>query len=130
MYWCGTSNALSWSLHVALCSGRAWVQILQYQFFGDVGTPFEETLLCCFEERGYFWVAQGLVCKFHLVSCVEIECEKCAVCWTVSNCAVCSWTMFCCVFVLCIGGAFIALMGIVHKSVLGSLFPFRIVLPL
>ena len=39
----------------------------KYQFFGDVGAPFEETFTHRFEERGYLWVAQGLVCEFYLV---------------------------------------------------------------
>ena len=38
------------SLHVALCSGGTWVEVSRYSFGGDIGAPFEEASLDCFEE--------------------------------------------------------------------------------
>ena len=37
-------------LHVALCGGGTWVEVSCYSFGGEIGAPFEEALLDCFEE--------------------------------------------------------------------------------
>ncbi len=48
---CGASDSLMGSLHVALCSGGTRVEVSRYSFGGEIGAPFEEAALDCFEER-------------------------------------------------------------------------------
>ncbi len=54
-------------LHVALCSGKTWVEVSRDSFGGEIGAPFEEATSDCFEECRDTWAAHQLMGKLDAV---------------------------------------------------------------
>ncbi len=59
-----TLDAMSRGFHVALCCGGTQVEIPENEIFRHIWAPFEEVLLCSFQESGDLGIAQELECKF------------------------------------------------------------------
>ena len=67
MWFCGALNTLMGPLHVALCGGGTWVEVLCYSFGGEIGAPFEEASSDCFEECRDTGAAHRLMGKLDTV---------------------------------------------------------------
>ena len=92
---------------------------LSISFSEMLGHPLRKPLRVALRRVDIFGLHRDWCANFTLFARVKIECAKCAVCWTV----------FCPVdSILCVGGACFVVLGIVHKSVVGSLKPCSIVL--
>jgi hypothetical protein len=58
---------MSRPLHVAFCRRWARVEILEDQFFTEVGAPFEEALSHRFQQCQNLGISQRLVRKFNTI---------------------------------------------------------------
>ena len=86
-----------------------------------LGHPLRKPLRVALRSVDILGLHRDWCANLTLFARVEIEWAKCAVCCTVS-CQV--------GFIVCEGVACLPLTGMVHKSVVGSLYPCSIVLPL
>ena len=86
-----------------------------------LGHPLRKPLRVALRSVDIVGLHRDWCANFTLLARVKIECANCAMCWTVS-CLVDSN--------LCVGGACVVVMGMVHKSVVGSFKPCSIVLSL
>ena len=106
-----------WPLAVAELGFR-YLSINVSEMFGH---PFKKPFRVAFRSVDILGLHSDWCANLTLFARVEIEWAKCAVCWTVSG------RVGCAIFE---DGVWYVLIGTVHKSVLMSLYPRRIVFPL
>ena len=81
---CAT-NTVPWLFCMSLGGCRARVEVFKDELFADMGTPFEESLSCGFEELGYCRIAKGLVRIFNFIGS---SCDGVGEVRSVANCRI------------------------------------------
>ncbi len=73
----GALYASSWTLHMSLCHGRAWIEIFFYPVRRQIEAPFEAPAPNSFEKGGNFGATEGLVCKPNAICfCLSGVCKN------------------------------------------------------
>jgi hypothetical protein len=130
---CGTSYTMSWVLHMAFCCGRTWVEVLIYKFDADVRAPLRNPRLVALRRVEIFGLHNDWCANLTLLARVRIECKKAVPsCISRGGCGArpipgqgCGKSIWLWVVRIPSFG-----IGRVHRSVLGSLYPLKITLPL